>query len=465
MSLTTLKKLNLNNVLQFKKEWTLLAALLMAVASYFIKGPYHPDEHYQILEFAHMKLFNLKGEYLPWEFKEKMRSWFQPWLFTMSFKFFQEIGIESPFTWVTLWRLFNAWMGLLLNLSLFRCYESDFKSNFDKAFFFLSSLFLWVFPFLYTRTSSENMGGHLFVGSYLLFMRARGYEKNLLVGVLFGICFLMRFHFAVSIFFLCLWALLFKYKNITSLFFITLMCLLTIGLGAFFDYWGYGDWLLSFYNYYYQNIVQGMAATFGTSPWWRYFYEAQKELFGFIGVPTVLSFIYFWVRYWHFPMTWATLGFFLFHSSVGHKELRFLFPLVAFIPYVLTKTLADLKKAAFFKKRLQILNKAAIVFLLSNFFIFIFSLFRPAHRAIDRYQFLYQNKDKIKKIYYNDIYPPSQIGVTAMKFYQIDNIDYIKAAKPNEVKEREFYFSSDDSWNYYKYRKKRNCKAVYPAAQ
>jgi len=35
-----------------------------------------------------------------------------------------------------------------------------------------------------------------------------------------------------------------------------------------------------------------------------------------------------WVRYPRHILTWTTLPFFIFHSLVGHKELRYLFPIV-----------------------------------------------------------------------------------------------------------------------------------------
>lgn len=56
--------------------WGGLVTLLYAVLS---TGVYHPDEHFQILEYAHMKLFGKPApEQLPWEYGLKMRPGFQP---------------------------------------------------------------------------------------------------------------------------------------------------------------------------------------------------------------------------------------------------------------------------------------------------------------------------------------------------------------------------------------------------
>ena len=48
-----------------------LVTLLYAA---FSLGTYHPDEHFQILEYAHMKLFGTPTpDHLPWEYLLQMR--------------------------------------------------------------------------------------------------------------------------------------------------------------------------------------------------------------------------------------------------------------------------------------------------------------------------------------------------------------------------------------------------------
>ena len=48
---------------------------------FFSTGFQHFDEHFQILEFVNLKWGGIRGESLAWEYREKIRPWFQPWLF------------------------------------------------------------------------------------------------------------------------------------------------------------------------------------------------------------------------------------------------------------------------------------------------------------------------------------------------------------------------------------------------
>ena len=55
-----------------------LFTLLFALLS---RGFYHPDEHFQILEYAHLKLFGAETtDYLPWEYHAMMRPGLQPFI-------------------------------------------------------------------------------------------------------------------------------------------------------------------------------------------------------------------------------------------------------------------------------------------------------------------------------------------------------------------------------------------------
>ena len=74
--------------------WGGLVTLLYAVLS---TGVYHPDEHFQILEYAHMKLFGKPApEQLPWEYGLKMRPGFQPMIAYAVGKLLLFAGVYSP---------------------------------------------------------------------------------------------------------------------------------------------------------------------------------------------------------------------------------------------------------------------------------------------------------------------------------------------------------------------------------
>jgi phosphatidylinositol glycan class B len=69
-----------NLIISPQKPWIvyLLSATALLILTYFSVGYYHPDEHFQILEFARWKLDPSRSEPLPWEFYHQMRPAIQP---------------------------------------------------------------------------------------------------------------------------------------------------------------------------------------------------------------------------------------------------------------------------------------------------------------------------------------------------------------------------------------------------
>ena len=77
-----------------------------------------------------------------------------------------------------------------------------------------------------------------------------------------------------------------------------------------------------------RTIIDDKAAYWGTSPWWYYLRETLLT-----AVPPVSAFLLFflflgiWMGRKHL-LVWSLLPFLLAHFVVGHKELRFMFPML-----------------------------------------------------------------------------------------------------------------------------------------
>ena len=52
---------------------SLVAFMIFAISAIFNNGYYHPDEHYQIIEFAELKTGNNQQSDLAWEYTAKIR--------------------------------------------------------------------------------------------------------------------------------------------------------------------------------------------------------------------------------------------------------------------------------------------------------------------------------------------------------------------------------------------------------
>ncbi len=106
-------------------------------------------------------------------------------------------------------------------------------------------------------------------------------------------------------------------------------------LGILLDYWLYGKFTLSAWNYFYVNIVEDVASGYGTEAWWNYFYSIFRFSFFPIGIPIILAFLVLVVKKTRNVFVWTILPFFVIHSIIAHKELRFLFPVINLVPIIL----------------------------------------------------------------------------------------------------------------------------------
>ena len=95
----------------------LLGALALSIAAIFSIGPFHADEHFQILEFAGWKLGITPETDLTWEFGARLRPALQPAMAVMVHRLMNAVGFDDPYATSLLLRLFTAalaWSGAVL---------------------------------------------------------------------------------------------------------------------------------------------------------------------------------------------------------------------------------------------------------------------------------------------------------------------------------------------------------------
>jgi phosphatidylinositol glycan class B len=142
---------------------------------------------------------------------------------------------------------------------------------------------------------------------------------------------------------------------------VSLSFLMIVGLGIIIDSFFYGEFVFTQFNYVYENIVNNKSQNYGFSPW--YFYLEKIITFPtlIVGVPLMIALFTFCILKPKNLFVWITFFFILIHSLAGHKEERFLFPLIYYIPFVL----------AFFYERFFSKSKFHVI---SIIFLIIFSL-------------------------------------------------------------------------------------------
>lgn len=435
--------IRINQVLN-DKDWTSkfifwmgISFVLHLVASYFSVGFLHFDEHFQILEFANYKLGNVGAAELTPEFHLKMRPWFQPWIFYSMAKFFQILGLEDPHIVSFIFRFFSSLLGLasLGIMGLLSYFWMDGKAHIKKMVLPLLAL-TWFFPYFHARGSSDNWGASFFImglGIFLLWL-PNNYQKDKFIpnigtalryriswsiaslsGVLMGLSFLSRFQMGVCILFFFLWGLLYGRIAFSSLIVFSLGVLSTLLAGTFIDSWGYGTFVFTPYNYVYENMIKGMAASISVAPWWDYFRLIILRGYPPLSLLFLFSTFIFWGKFKKHPLTWVTLPFFIIHMGIGHKELRFLMPIIFLVPIMLWALLPGISLEKKWVKKL------GLVFVGMNMLLLTGVVLKPARVSVKFYEYFSKIQENKTELFYLGRKPYVEVGAK-MEYFRPKNL-------------------------------------------
>ena len=305
--------------------WLWGAALLLHwLSAWNNAGISHYDEHFQIFEFVNYKLGHVSMGKLPWEFTARVRPWIQPGLYLLIGRAVTALtGRWDPFTIATACRLFSTTISFG---ALFVFWKKFLKAEWFAA---VVLCLFYFFDFLGARTSGENLGASFFVFGLALVMED-GWLAALGAGLLFGVSFEFRYQMAFAILGAGAWLAYVKRPRLRVWIGIALGFLLMLGVGAWIDRWGYGIWDFTPWRYFQANIILHRANGWGTSlpPW--YFYGYVKHLWLGLGAVVLVGWVASWILAPWSVLSWVSFAFFIGHSAVSHKEVRFLFPIVIF---------------------------------------------------------------------------------------------------------------------------------------
>ena len=90
------------------KSWLYASAIIFFITSWFSLGYNQSDEHFQILEFAGLKLDINTELDLAWEYEARMRPTLQPAMVVVVHRTLGLIGVDNPFIISFLLRLLTA---------------------------------------------------------------------------------------------------------------------------------------------------------------------------------------------------------------------------------------------------------------------------------------------------------------------------------------------------------------------
>jgi phosphatidylinositol glycan class B len=403
---------------KFEKQilfWGLLAHL---IAAWFSVGFHHPDEHYQIVEFANYKIGSplTPVEKLPWEFATRIRPGLQPFMAFVLLKAYHAAGWTDPYNYALILRLISGLAALATAFAFHRAIVPQIKNDYLKKAHLILSVLGWGLVYIHVRFSSENWSAMAMAWALIYLWKEENKWRYLLFGVFAGLSVVFRFQALFMVGAAGLWMLFIDKSKFKSIVAVAGGFLLSIGFGMLFERWLYGAWNFSGWAYVEQNIFHNRAAAYGVSPWYWYFTEIIKEGLAPFSIIMLLSIFIMPIARPKHILSWMMPVFLLGHIVVAHKEFRFLWPLSPFYPFFAVVTVAYLqeKLSAFHNSALY--TKAVVwfrrLFWTANTLALLLMITKPANDMVALNKDVFRNVKAPTTIIYSKEFNPYINGDT-----------------------------------------------------
>ena len=400
----------------------ILSGIVLFLASCFSVGYHHFDEHFQILEFAGSKIGLTTSENLPWEYHNQMRSALQPMLVIGLYRLFDLIDFANPFYITFFLRILSATLAFLSFFLMYKAHKNSITDSTLQKWFLILSFLLWFGIYNSVRFSSENWSGIFFILGYSSYFLIKK-QQNLFylgIGLLFGFSFLFRYQAGFLILGFLSWLAFIRKENRTKILFVVLGVLSIIGVGILIDKIFYEEWTLTTWNYLEQVIAGSKEPKFKEYPWWWYFQGVFIKAIPPLSLLYILSVVLIFRYKFKEPIVWTISFFLVLHFLIGHKEIRFLFPLIGFLPIIIIQGFQIIKNR--FNENF-ILNRGVKVFMklffIINFIMLTIVMLKPADSQITIYNKIYTDYQTPTTLYY----------ISANPYYRILDIHFYK--RPN----------------------------------
>jgi len=415
-------------MLQKESQYRLLAALAFFIAALFSVGYHHFDEHFQIMEFAGLKLGLNQESAMPWEYAFQIRPTLQPAMVVIFQRITSYLGLSDPFVITFLLRLVSAAFSFYILQLIYRAFKDSVKEPELQKWYLILTYTLWFTFYIGVRFSSENWSALWFLLGFALYFlnKDRDTLHFFLIGIYFGLAFLFRFQAAFMILGFGFWLLLIakeKFKDLLTLFAGFVLVFL---IGALIDRWFYDEWTVSSWNYFAQNIIEDKVSGFGIRPWYWYFTKVFESAVPPLSLLILLSYFAIVILRPKSPLVWVSLPFLLIHILIGHKELRFLFPLYLLVPVIIVKAIISVQR--FFTLKVvsnSIMRITMKLCFVINFILLLVVIFKPADNQIGLYKKIYRDYKTSSTLYHIDKNPYHR--VLGVNYYKRPQLKIVKA--------------------------------------
>jgi phosphatidylinositol glycan class B len=323
-----------------KLQLILFSGLIIQLIFCFTSvGYFHPDQHFQIIEFSSFQLKEANATKDIWELSSNIRPTLQVYLFSAFKLFCFAISIENPFYQLTILRFLQG-VTFFIAFNMIAFYVCNTKPERTLIITILLLNFSWFLPYSRTLFSSEMVSALVFFPALAFFHHCYLSNKthlynSVFTGFLLAASFFLRFQIAFAITGFAIWILVFE-KQFKISIYLLIGFVIGTATNIFLDYNFYHKLAFTPYLYFKVNILDGVAASFGEKNFVFYI----GVLSAIVGAPLISIFLLYnyvktCIQQFNHPLILSTLIFILGHFIIGHKEDRFMFTIICMIPMLL----------------------------------------------------------------------------------------------------------------------------------
>ena len=284
-------------------------------------GLFWPDEIYQSLEPAHRLVFGYGWQ--AWEFLDGARHWTLPGLAAGLFALFTAVGLSFPEQTLFATRAFFCLLSAAVPWAVYRLARSFHADPMDAALGAVAASLMGLTIYFAPRATGETASALPLILGLVWTLDANASHRTRLGGLLL-LCAAVFLRLQNAIFCVSLLVIWLRTRPRQQL--IEGLAVF-VGAGVVYglvDFATWGTFLHSFKAYVGFNLWEG-ESTFGREPLWFYV-KALLYSEGPVLVPLAVLGAIGWRKAKALWVSW--LAFFLVHSAVPHKELRFIYVLM-----------------------------------------------------------------------------------------------------------------------------------------
>ncbi|XP_069940978.1 GPI mannosyltransferase 3 isoform X3 [Cherax quadricarinatus] len=302
--------------------WLFVLVRLLSV--FIIQTWFVADEFWQATEIAHHLVFGYG--YQTWEWQEGIRSVLYPAVLASIYKLLALVGLEYPFLLIHVPRVFHA---LAFAAGDYHIWKLS-GMLYGKASAHWTAICLmtsWFLEYCAPRTltsCAEMVSLSVALCQYPWRKQKGSCESGYLW--LVGIACAVRPTAAIPFIPLCLQHLWFTHSKMWLLFkyivIIVAVGVMSVGL----DTWYYGELVVVPWRFAHFNALSGLASHYGVLPWHWYVTQGLPATLTTHLLPFMLAALFYPNR--HKELLSICLWSVIVYSCLGHKEFRFLLPIL-----------------------------------------------------------------------------------------------------------------------------------------